>query len=126
MGLNKETQSAVVLPFKHIQAVCIPEDSGTRVRAVETFRTIRKRQRLSQKALAAQCDCHISTICQIEKGRMKPSLEKFAALCRALKTSPTKLLPIMLSITNSPPARAKGSVADDLQQRERLRRERRN
>lgn len=124
MTLNIERISAEVVPLPCKHRVCISDSRGTRVRAMEFFRSRRARLGLSQAALAERCHCHVTTISQIERGRIQPSLLLFASLSRELKVSPSRLLPQLLLLKNSAPPRAKASVTELLKERER--RERRN
>lgn len=85
MGLNNETPESGA-------AVCNPELRATRVRAMEYVRKRRVQLKYSQQILADKCGCHVSHICQIEKGNHRPSLELVGRLARALKCSPSRLL----------------------------------
>lgn len=64
---------------------------------MEFVRQQRERRDLTQAALAERCGCHPTTVSQIEKGRMLPSLELFARLAHELKVSPARLLGELLT-----------------------------
>lgn len=56
------------------------------------IRRIRQDLGLTQLEAAAQADISNTTLCDIEKGRISPSLETLAALASALQTSAASLL----------------------------------
>lgn len=106
------------------QYVCNPQNPGNTVRAMESLRDRRERVGLTQAELAERCGCHETTISQIERGRMQPSLELFRRMVPALKVSAKKLLTML---NNVPKATAKAvptaSVTDFQREKEqRLRR----
>ena len=59
---------------------------------MEFVRNLRERRSLTQAELASRIGCHWSTVSQIENGKILPGLELFAAMARALKVSPARLL----------------------------------
>ena len=86
-----------VVLFKRKQSVCISEIATTRVRAMEGVRELRERLDMTQAALAERCGCHWTTVSQIERARMLPSLELFARLASVLKVSPSRLLKLLIT-----------------------------
>lgn len=90
---------------------------------MEYVRTMRTRLGMTQKELAADIQCHFTTVSQIESGRMVPSLELFARLAQVLKCPETRLLDELLKSHRLARPRAGASVTD--LQRERDRRKRR-
>jgi transcriptional regulator with XRE-family HTH domain len=85
---------------------------------MEFVRHLRERRDLTQAALAQKCGCHPTTVSQIEKARMLPSLELFARLVRALKVSPSRLLEELIT-AHKGPGRAPASVTNLQSERER-------
>jgi transcriptional regulator with XRE-family HTH domain len=59
---------------------------------MESVKSLRELRGRSQVWLAQKCECHATTISQIEHGRMRPSLERFALLSSALRVSPKRML----------------------------------
>lgn len=58
---------------------------------MECLRTLREKRKKTQVWLAEKCECHPTTISQIENGRMKPSLKRFEKMAAALRVSLKRL-----------------------------------
>lgn len=58
----------------------------------EVLRDCRTRQGLTQEALAAACELHVTYISQLERGLKSPSLATLLVLGSALKTSAAELV----------------------------------
>lgn len=58
----------------------------------QTLRDYRKRAKLSQEALALECDLDRTFISLLERGRRQPTLKTLFRIAKILKISPSELI----------------------------------
>lgn len=73
----------------------------------QTLREFRKRARLSQEALALECELDRTFISLLERGRRQPTLKTLFQIAKILNVSPSELISVVESrlISQTPPSK---------------------
>lgn len=91
MALKFPRENCGVIEMQNTTAVCFSDLTGTTVRPMENFKTLRLKRKRSQKWIAAKIGRHFSVVSQYENGRTKPSVETLEAMAKALRVSMARL-----------------------------------